>query len=185
MGNVVTVFGVSGVGKSWMIENFTTLHAVRHVTASQLIRDMKEQLDGKPASAEDLRAGSISDNQKLLVTAFKKLQSIGHGPIVFDGHSVVDTDQKLVEIPTGVIASLSPSGIIFIHAEPILIYNRRLQDEKRIRPARTEAEIGYYQDLSLLVCRRYAEELQTPLEIIESGDGVGFAKAARAFLDLR
>jgi hypothetical protein len=43
---VVAVFGLSGVDKSWLISRFASAHSVRHVQASQLLRDAKAAISG-------------------------------------------------------------------------------------------------------------------------------------------
>jgi hypothetical protein len=70
---VVAVFGVSGVGKSWLISRFAAANVVAHAEASRLIREAKEAIDGNDTNSEELRKGPILDNQKLLIQAFAAL----------------------------------------------------------------------------------------------------------------
>jgi len=54
MVDVVAVFGLSGVGKSWLISRFIAQNTYAHVQASQLMRGAKAALSGKPSTSEDL-----------------------------------------------------------------------------------------------------------------------------------
>ena len=56
---IVAVFGLSGVGKSWMITRYIAHNPALHVQASQLLREAKAAFSGENASAEDLRKGAV------------------------------------------------------------------------------------------------------------------------------
>jgi adenylate kinase len=73
MAKVVTVFGLSGVGKSWMISRYAEAANVAHIQASQLMRDARAALVGRPVTSENLRRGPVLDNQILLTDAFAKV----------------------------------------------------------------------------------------------------------------
>ena len=55
MANVVAVFGLSGVGKSWMISRRAMAANVAHIQASRLMRDALAGLDVRSVTSEDLR----------------------------------------------------------------------------------------------------------------------------------
>ena len=79
MAQVVTVFGLSGVGKSWIISRYAAASNVAHVQASQLMRDARAAVVGQPVPSEDLRRGPVLDNQTLLTDAFAKVLSVPFG----------------------------------------------------------------------------------------------------------
>jgi adenylate kinase len=83
---VVTVFGLSGVGKSWMISRYAAIANVAHIQASQLMRDARAALVARNVTSEDLRRGPVLDNQSLLADAFAKVPATEERPIIFDGH---------------------------------------------------------------------------------------------------
>lgn len=182
MVRVIAVFGLSGVGKSWLISRFASANAVLHVQASQLLRDLKKAVSGSITSSEDLRRGPVLDNQALLISAFSKCMSEAAQPIIFDGHCVIDSGSQLVEIPVDVIQALSPAGLVFLGAEPCTIVERRLQDTVRIRPSRSEKEIEAHQDRAISICDEYAKHLQIDLHVISAGDERAFASKVETIL---
>jgi adenylate kinase len=181
---VVAVFGVSGVGKSWLISRFASANPVAHVQASQLLREAKAAIDGCNTTPEQLRRGAVLDNQTLLIQAFTTLRIREKRPIIFDGHSVIDNDHRLVEIPCEVIEALLPSGLILVQADAFAIARRRAEDLARIRPNRTAAEIGMHQDRARIVCTEYAKRLHLALHIIDARDEDGFASAVASILTM-
>ena len=104
---VVTVFGLSGVGKSWMISRYAAIAKVAHIQASQLMRDARAALAARKVTSEDLRRGPVLDNQSLLTDAFAKVLATEERPIIFDGHCLVDVGEQPVEIPVDVYAGFS------------------------------------------------------------------------------
>jgi hypothetical protein len=64
MARVVTVFGLSGVGKSWMISRYAAAANIAHIQASQLMRDARAALVGGPVTSEDLRRGPVRDKER-------------------------------------------------------------------------------------------------------------------------
>ena len=70
MNDVIAVFGLSGVGKSWLISRFAEGHEVLHLQASQLLKDAKAAVSGIVTTSEELRTGPVIDNQALLISAF-------------------------------------------------------------------------------------------------------------------
>ena len=179
---VVAVFGLSGVGKSWMISKFGNATEVKHVQASQLIREARAEMTGWLESPEDLRRGAVLDNQAILIAAFSRLNLTATTPIIFDGHSVIDAGDHLVEIPVDVIRALAPAGLIFIMDDPAAIVARRASDVARERPVRSKGEIESHQDRALAVCRRYADELAISLKIVQSGNEPKFSEAVMPLL---
>jgi adenylate kinase len=127
MVRVVAVFGLSGVGKSWLISRFASANPVVHVQAGQLLGEAKAAISGNVATYEELRIGTVLDNQALLIRAFSEIISDAVQPIIFDEHCVVDNGDQLVEIPVEVIAALSASGIVFVKSQPGGIVERRLK----------------------------------------------------------
>jgi len=180
--NVAAVFGVSGVGKSWLISHFGETTEIAHAQASQLLSEARAEITGRMESQEELRQGAVLDNQALLIEAFSRFRAATTKPIIFDGHSVIDTGEQLLEIPAEVIRALAPAGLAFIKDEPSAIVARRAADGVRIRPARSESEIRSQQERAQVLCEQYAQSLGVGLTVVRAGDSDGFAVAMRAIL---
>src|SRR5580658_1283865 len=108
MAKVGAVFGLSGVGKSWIISRYASIANVAHIQAGQLMRDAKAALVAREVTSEDLRRGPVLDNQSLLTDAFARVLSTEARPVIFDGHCLVDVGEQPIEIPVDVIRRLRP-----------------------------------------------------------------------------
>lgn len=182
MGNVVTVFGLSGVGKSWLISRYATVSNVAHVQASQLMREARAALVGHVVTSEDLRRGPVLDNQSLLTDAFAKVLATEVRPIIFDGHCLVDVGDQPIEIPVEVIRKLQPAAIMLVYAPANEIVQRRENDISRSRPTRTADALAAQQDRCTAICANYAERLGLRFEQVRAGDERGFSKFMQRFL---
>jgi adenylate kinase len=177
MSKVVTVFGLSGVGKSWMISRYAALANVAHVQASQLMRDAKAAQAGKAVTSEDLRRGPVLDNQSLLIDAFNKVLASEARPIIFDGHCLVDVGDEPIEIPVDVIRQLQPSGIVLMYAPAEEIVQRRERDASRERQVRPADALTAQQDRCVAICNQYAGQLGLDFVQVRAGDERGFEQA--------
>ena len=176
MANVTHVFGLSGVGKSWLCERFAARHGAVHASASALLREAKRSI-GEPTDSEGLRQGSVMDNQQLLVREFDLLRAKTDSPILLDAHNVVDDDTSLVQIPLSVVQGLAPDLIVFIRSDPAAIIERRASDATRQRPMRDEATLERHQELAMALAHSHAKDLGVPFVVVEAGDEITFAAA--------
>jgi adenylate kinase len=85
---VVAIFGVSGVGKSWLISRFASANPVAHVQASRLLREAKAAIDGRNTTSEQLRTDAVLDNQMLLI------QGERHGTTTLPFGVITDDDHR-------------------------------------------------------------------------------------------
>jgi adenylate kinase len=176
MAKVVTVFGLSGVGKSWMISRYAAAANVAHIQASQLMRDARAALVGVRVTSEQLRRGPVLDNQSLLTDAFAKVLATEARPIIFDGHCLIDAGEQAIEIPVDVIRQLHPSGIVLVCAPADEIAGRRKSDTSRHRPVRTSSALSAQQNRCVAICTDYAERLGIRFDQVRSGDEPDFAQ---------
>jgi len=165
---VVAMFGLSGVGKGWMASAVCARRpAVLHLEASALLRAALNQTgEALRTATEDVMA----DNQRRLAAAFAAARAAGpYRPVLFDGHSVIDNDAGLVEIPAAVIVPLKPDHIIFVVDTGAAIAARRLADGDR-RPLRTVNDLERHQARARAMAQSYAAALGVPFEEVRSGD---------------
>ena len=171
--NTIAVFGISGVGKSRLCSLLADRFGLAHAQASDLLKRAKEEEAGKSVSAEDLRNGAVLDNQALLVSSFRKLAAQESRHILFDGHSLIDAGDKLIEIPVDVISAIGPAAVLFLWEEPQIIAERRAADTARRRPSRSAPELAEHQARAEELARFYAQRLQLPFFRARSGDDEG------------
>lgn len=174
-GRVVAMFGLSGVGKGWLAGQLRSARPdVLHLEASALMRAAMS------TSAEALRTASadaVQDNQASLVAAFAAARAPHAGrPVLFDGHSVIDNDQELVEIPVAAIAGLGVDAVVFVSGDPHDIRRRRLGDT-RARPDRSPATLAHHQERARAIAMTYASDLGVAFCEIRAGDWRGLAQA--------
>lgn len=111
----IAVFGISGVGKTRLVSEFVLGNGdYLHAQASELIkRGLQAVVDSNVLRTAS--AAKIANNQLGLIHAYDELRKANPNQhVLFDGHSVIDTDKGLVDIDIGVIKSLDPALIVFI-----------------------------------------------------------------------
>jgi adenylate kinase len=182
MSKVVTVFGISGVGKSWVISHYAAAANVAHIQASQLMRDAKAAQVGQAVTSEDLRRGPVLDNQSLLTGAFAKVLATETRPIIFDGHCLIDAGLQHIEIPVDVISQLRPSGIVLMYAPTEEIVQRRNADGSRERPVRTPEVLTAQQNRCVELCLEYGKRLNVPFVQVRAGHELEFASVVDPML---
>ena len=168
MSRVVAMFGLSGVGKGWVAQEVCDrLPQVLHLEASAL---MQKALQTSSETLRTAPADTMGLNQLSLVAAFQAAREAEpERPILFDGHSIIDNDKSLIEIPVSVIAALAPDHIVFVMDEPDVIACRRSNDH-RTRPLRTLSELSDHQTRARAVAVDYAVSQKVPFVEIRAGD---------------
>lgn len=168
-GSVVGLFGVSGVGKTWLASKILEASPeVLHLQASALLR-RAHGVDGetlRTATRDDLHS-----NQSMLATAVAKAR-LGREakPVLIDAHSVIDNDIELVEVPFEAIAPIGIAHYLFLAADPEVIVQRRFGAE-RSRPARAAAVLATHQLRAADVCQTYASRSGQPFTLLDSSEG--------------
>lgn len=168
--DIIAVFGISGVGKSTLIEGFIKDHPeYAHIQAGTLIRQALKNIPRDKLRIAD--TDTIIKNQHLLIDEFwKEIKENCYSSIIFDGHSIIDTGAVLIEIPISIIEAIKPQKIIFIQDEPQHIFLRRKADMTRQRAEKSLEQIKEEQDRAIKQARYYAETIKIPFAAITSGD---------------
>lgn len=174
MALMVAVFGVSGVGKSWLATGYAESHNdTLYIEASGLLRARL----GK--TSEELRTEAMSDferNQMTLVEAFHAERSNSTSKVILlDAHCVIDGRNGFLDVPESTIFSIDPCQIIFVEDSPEAILARR-QSDTRTRPPRSVEQIHEYQTRSLRVAEKLASASGVGVERVKAGDRMAFAR---------
>jgi adenylate kinase len=170
----VAVVGLSGVGKSTLIQRAAMDIELLHLQASALIKAEQEYRAGPVYSSEELRLGPVLDNQALMLAAFSRLTHGVHSLVVFDGHTIIDGTAGPIYIPADVFKALGCVSMAFIWDEPELIAQRRKADHRRDRPTLTPNLLRRHQELAELAGREICGTLDIPLKLIKGSDQNAF-----------
>lgn len=162
---VVAMVGLSGVGKSTLLEDARRGLVFEHLQASDLINAERQESHGKPVAHDLLREGNIDNNQALLISGFMRYAP-EEGLIVLDGHTVIDTPAGLVEISPSVFSAIDVSRFVVLVDDVEKIASRRLSDTRRTRPFRSPEELAEHQERSVLAAYRAALALSVPIFIV-------------------
>lgn len=162
MTRCVALLGLSGVGKSTLIGQVATCTPLLHLQASNLIKSEQRRRAHAPDSSEALRTGSVLNNQGLMIAAFERLTRTTTLPVVFDGHSLIDSRDGLLEIPSAVFTALGLDAVAFLAADPAVIFERRRSDAERERPARAPGLLAEHQSLAEAAARRISNDIDRP-----------------------
>jgi len=169
MNRRIAILGLSGVGKSTLIRRMSVALPLMHLEASGLIKAEQAFRAQNPNSSEALRTGTVINNQALMIAAFQRQSAATDLPIVFDGHSVIDGREGLIEIPSSVFGDLRFDAICFLADDPSVIAERRRADIGRERPYRDVATLQDHQRIAEAAARRIAREIECPFIYIADG----------------
>jgi adenylate kinase len=166
----VMVFGVSGVGKTHLINlALARLPNSCAIRASELIGLARENAD--PEYLRTLGQDEMHNSQELLVRGYHdRVQRLSAEVILLDAHSVVDQDLGFYDVPVEVIARLNPSCMVHVEDDVTQIMLRRQSDAHRTRPLRSDSQLAAYQARSRSACVAYSKALGVPLLLAQSGD---------------
>lgn len=167
--NVIALVGLSGVGKSSVLANLAGQVRFLHLRASDLIKSEKAIGSVSAPSSDELRLGTVLDNQNLPIRAFQRTTFGVDVPIVLDGHILVDSEHEIIEIPVSVFRAIGATHIVFLQDTPEEIVRRRRLDANRFRPVRSADELLDQQSRAIVLAARSACGMNIPISIIMQG----------------
>lgn len=168
-GDCILVFGVSGVGKSWLCQEFTRAHPnFLYLRASDVLSDITSKA---PEELRTAKADQIKANQQLLANELRlRRRGQRERPVLVDAHGVIDNDNELVRVPVESVRSMEPTGLILLEADPSVIANRR-QIDSRTRPRRGTAALRREIAAERETVFEFAKLLGLPIEVGSANDG--------------
>jgi adenylate kinase len=171
MTRIIFIAGVSGVGKSRLLQSWASAHSeARVLSAGRIIGEARERLD--PEFLRALSTEELTRSQQLLVAGFEQMRTtLTADLIVLDGHVLIERPSgEFYEIPTQTFCELGVHGIVHLENDVATIVGRRIGDSKRARPLRSAEELGAYQQASRVRAQRVADELGVWLRVQSSDD---------------
>lgn len=171
---VVVLAGLSGVGKSTLLEEARQRLAFKHLQASELIKLEKQARQTNPVEHDLLREANIDDNQALLISGFMRCAP-EVGLVVLDGHTVIDTPDGLVEVSPSIFSAINTTHFVVLVDDVEKIAMRRLSDTRRTRPIRSPEELAEHQERSMLAAYRAALMLRVPMSVLPLNEHLDIA----------
>ena len=142
---IVALTGISGVGKTTLLNRLAERLDFQHVTGGSLIAATR---DADPRTRDAIRHADLDENQRLLIEGFALIRDPNAKLIIMDGHVVIDDGTQLLKIPHQVFSALGISEMVHLEAEPEQIAANRLGDTSRARPAHSIEILSQHQQLS-------------------------------------
>ncbi len=133
----IVIVGIPGVGKTTVVTKvFEMLNSksksVSVVSFGNLM--FEEALQYGIKDRDDLRKLSITQQQDLQKKAAERIAKLNDNVVIIDTHAFITTPAGFYPgLPDYVIKIIKPSNFISISARPEVIFNRRKQDETRLR----------------------------------------------------
>lgn len=136
---------------------------------------------------EDLERLAPAQRQALQEESSRVLLNLSRGgPVLIDGHVVVDTEGGFMAgLPFHCISLMRLTGIIVLTATPQEVIDRRTRlGTKYARTRNSLSRIELHQQLTLTAAWSFAQTLGATLEVIENRDGQqdATAKSVRDFI---
>lgn len=170
---IILACGLSGSGKTTIIAHAARVSGLglNHIKASDILRQ-----EGRPITG--LKASDVISNQELIVSWLLRYKSLNHGPILLDGHLLIETDDGPQLVPDRILAPLPLAGIIVVRIEPEVVAKRR-EDSFLTR---SSLEIRDLMFIERVHARRLARARTVTFSAIRGDDFAGFAAAAKRAL---
>ena len=167
---IAVVMGLSGVGKSWLLQRVSDRVQMQVLSAGNLIA---EQIAGDRKDQvvyDELRARDVKSNQRALKAGFEKRLDSEAQVVVLDAHVMIDTPEGLEIIPSDVFRGIGASLIVFLEDDPSRILHHRSQDVSRKRPRRDLDTLRIQQEVAREAAQAVASNLGVRCHILRAGD---------------
>lgn len=150
---VIFLGGIHGVGKSTFARDLAETLGGETISASQLIREAR---NGGLTWDSNKRVSAISENQRLLVSAFQR-RTWTAAVIILDGHfTLMNKEGDIERLSEEVFEALDPSLLVVLTDHPELIAARL---EQRDDVAHDVAHLERMQDAEMQHARIIGDHL--------------------------
>jgi adenylate kinase len=142
----IGIFGLSGVGKTYLASKFTECRDDYILTrASLLIKEGNQEI-----RYDHLNRNNVNTNQLALLAGFESFKKRHEkSNIIIELHNLIETPEGPVPINNSVFEKLGLDAVCFISKEAKEILHQRRLDGERKRSSATEMEIASYQDQAI------------------------------------
>ncbi len=133
----IVLVGIPGVGKTSLLTKIVEILKSKNIPVNvvsygSLMFDIAKE--NGLQDRDGLRKLPISEQQNLQKKAAEKIATLTEDIVIIDTHAfITSTEGYYPGLPEYVLKIIKPSNFISVAAKPEEIYNRRMQDETRIR----------------------------------------------------
>jgi adenylate kinase len=174
MSNVNIVVGLSGVGKSTVLEEATKLAQENYEIINygdRMLKVAKEE--GLVDSRDEIKNISSEEQKKVQKEAAESiLEDSRSGNVIVDTHAAIQTPHGyLPGLPKWTIENMEPEHLIILDAEAEEIYERSKDDEGRSREHENVEGVQQYREVAREMASTGAVLTGAYLKIIENEAG--------------
>ncbi|MFB6241657.1 MAG: adenylate kinase [Candidatus Nanosalina sp.] len=174
MSNVDIVVGISGVGKSTVLEEATKLAEEDYEIINygdRMLEVAREK--GLVDSRDELKNINSEEQKQVQKQAAKSIvDDSEEGNVIVDTHATIKTPHGyLPGLPKWTVENLEPEHLVVIDAEAEAIYRRSRDDEGREREHEGVEDVEQYQRIAQEMAATGAVLTGAYLQIIENREG--------------
>ena len=174
MSNVNIVVGLSGVGKSTVLEEATKLASEDYEIINYGDRMLEIAKDeGLVDSRDEIKEISSEEQKQVQKKAAESIvEDSEDGNVIVDTHSAIQTPHGyLPGLPKWTIENLEPQHLIILDASAQEIYDRSTDDEGRNREHESVEGIERYRQVAREMASAGSVLTGAYLKVIENSDG--------------
>jgi len=186
MGTVNIVVGLSGVGKSTVLEEAKKLSSQNYNVINYGDRMLELAMKkGLVDSRDEIKGMSSGEQREVQKEAAESiLDDSEEGNIIVDTHATIQTPHGyLPGLPKWTVESLEPDHLIILDAAAEEIYERSTDDEGRNREHESIQGVETYREVAREMASAGAVLTGAYLKVIENSDGRA-QKASEELVDV-
>lgn len=178
--NIAIIVGISGVGKTYLLDRIKRMISAQVLSASQLILDQINKDINEEVDHDDLRTRDIATNQEALKAGFHNARDPHAQTVILDAHVIIDTPSGMHCIGSTLFADIGASLVIFLEQRPELIAKNRLSDPFRKRPLLDLEMLERHQCQARQAAKQVADDLGISYHALRSDDIDGLIRVLTA-----
>lgn len=185
MSNVNIVVGLSGVGKSTVLEEAMKLASEEYEIINYGDRMLELAMEqGLVASRDEIKEISSEEQKEVQKEAAESIvDDAQDGKVIVDTHAAIQTPHGFLPgLPKWTVENLEPEHLIILDAPAQAIYDRSTEDEGRDREHNEIEQIELYQTVAREMAATGAVLTGAYLKTIENRDGQA-QQAAQELVD--
>jgi adenylate kinase len=168
MMGIIVVTGIPGVGKTTVMKRASDGMDIKFVTFGTVMVEIALEL-GLVKERDEMRKLNLMQQKELQIKSAEKVGNMGN--VILDTHCTIKTPKGyLPGLPEWVIKRINPDTIVIVEADPIEIFNRRVNDSGRNRDQDNLEQINEHQMINRSVAMAYAALTGSTVKIIFNHD---------------